>query len=387
LSSEKFSRLHGLDTLRAIAIVSVMIFHLQGSLPNALQWIENLGWMGVDLFFVLSGFLIGSQLLRSFVVGKPLDVRGFYLRRAYRILPAYLVVVLLYLAVPIWREKPGLPAAWKFLTFTANLVMNYPAELAFSHSWSLCIEEHFYLVLPWIVLWQMRRPSVWKAVALVVSVVIGGVLVRSWGLFHVVHASGVEDSEVWPVFMKRIYYPTYSRLDGLVCGVVLASVVTLKPRWWAKVSDRGWSLLVAGLLVFGTEVWAFRGEYPSPDNAAGALLGFPLVSVGLGLLVASAVASNGPLRVRVPGAKVLATLAFSLYLTHKEVAHVDRVVFPWLDGNNGWVAAGVYAATCLAFAGLLYLCVERPFLMLRDRQLRRSVVREPGVEARLDPAL
>jgi peptidoglycan/LPS O-acetylase OafA/YrhL len=98
--------------------VSVIIFHLQNSLPNALQVIGNIGWMGVDLFFVLSGFLIGSQLLRPFAAGRQLDVTGFYLRRAYRILPAYLAVLLLYFAVPEWRERPGLAAPWKFVTFT-----------------------------------------------------------------------------------------------------------------------------------------------------------------------------------------------------------------------------------------------------------------------------
>ena len=70
---------------------------------------------------------------------------------------------------------------------------------------------------------------------------------------------------------------------------------------------------------------------------------------------------------RIPGAKILATLAFSLYLTHKEVAHIDRLVMPWLEHAADWQAAAVYAGTCLAVAGSLYVLVERPFLLLRDR--------------------
>jgi peptidoglycan/LPS O-acetylase OafA/YrhL len=372
--------------LRALAIVSVMVFHLQDSLPNSLHLLKSIGWMGVDLFFVLSGFLIGSQLFKPFAVGRSLDVKRFYIRRAYRILPAYLTVLLLYFAVAGWRERPGLAAPWKFLTFTANLVMNYPAEMAFSHAWSLCIEEHFYLLLPCFVIWQMRRPAVWKTAVLVTSVMVGGVLIRSWELFHVVRAPGVADEEAWALLMKRIYYPTYSRLDGLVCGVALASIVTFRPAWWARVSHRGGGLFAAGLMIFGVALWVFKGDYPSFEQPAGILYGFPLVSVGFAFLVGAAVAQNGPLRLRVPGAQALATLAFSLYLTHKEVAHVDRAVFPWLEGNSGWLAACVYAGTCLAFAGLLYFGVERPFLLLRDRHLS-GASHEPRVDVRLDPVL
>lgn len=386
MSSEKIFRLHGLDALRALAIVSVMIFHLQTSLPNALQVIGNIGWMGVDLFFVLSGFLIGSQLLRPFAAGRKLDVTGFYIRRAYRILPAYLAVLLLYFAVPGWRERPGLAAPWKFVTFTANLVMNYPAEMAFSHSWSLCIEEHFYLLLPCFVIWQMRRPAVWKTTVLVASVILGGILLRGWELFHVVRAPGLADEESWALLMKRIYYPTYCRLDGLVCGIVLASILTFRPAWWAKVSHRGNALFAMGMVIFGAGIWLFQGKYPSFETPAGILYGFPLVSIGFAFLVSAAVASNGLLRSRIPGARTLATLAFSLYLTHKEVAHVDRRIFPWLEGNTGWLAAGVYAVTCVAFAGSLYLCVERPFLLLRDRHMERERSREVSVGVRLDPA-
>jgi peptidoglycan/LPS O-acetylase OafA/YrhL len=387
LSSVKPIRLHGLDTLRATAIVAVVIFHLQSFLPHALEPVASIGWIGVDLFFTLSGFLIGSQLLKPFVRGQPLDLMGFYMRRAYRILPAYWAVLLLYFAVPAWREHPGLPHAWKFLTFTANLKMNYPAELAFSHVWSLCIEEHFYLLLPCVVIWQMRKPAVWKTVILIASVVLFGVLIRSWELLHIVRAPGLTDVQVWTLFMKRVYYPTYSRLDGLVSGVALACIQAFRPAWWAKVSQRGNSLLAAGLLLSTAAIWTFKADFPFADRPAGVLLGFPLVSLGFGLLVAAATSKNGLLRVRVPGGKAVATLAFSLYLTHKEVAHLDQHIFPWLTQENGWLAAGIYAASCLACAGLLYACVERPFLVLRDRHIGKRRATAANVGAQFEPAL
>ena len=84
-------RLHGLDTLRALAIVVVMLYHLnmQGLLPSSISPIAKIGWVGVDLFFVLSGFLIGSQLFKPYLAGRHPSLRDFYTRRAYRILPAF----------------------------------------------------------------------------------------------------------------------------------------------------------------------------------------------------------------------------------------------------------------------------------------------------------
>ena len=382
------ARLHGLDTLRALAIVLVLLYHLQAFLPPALTRIADTGWAGVDLFFVLSGYLIGAQLLRPFTRGRHIRIGDFYLRRAYRILPAYLVVLLLYVAVPGWREYPGLDAPWKFLTFTRNLILNFP-DHAFSHAWSLCVEEHFYLVLPLLLTALLRKPSLARALTLIVSAILGGLALRWWIFAHIVHAPAPAD-DAGIQFMKYIYYPTYTRLDGLVFGVSLAALQLLRPAWWARLAIRGHALLATGLILTAAATWAFQAQYPSPHHPLRVTFGLPLLSLGLAFLVASALTSNGILRLRVPGAAPLATLAFSLYLTHKAVAHVGRTLLPWMDGNRGWPAAGVYAVTCLAAAALLYCAVERPFMRLRDRHLSRIVQRADNRLARhpeLDPAL
>src|SRR5579862_7992291 len=139
--------------MRAIAILWVMLWHMHWLLhPSLLTGLGRYGWMGVDIFFVLSGYLIGSQLLRPYTRGSQPSIGGFYLRRAFRVLPAYLTVLLLYFTVPGFREAPGLSPAWQFLTFTENFRINYATDQAFSHVWSLCVEEHFYLILPLLVL-------------------------------------------------------------------------------------------------------------------------------------------------------------------------------------------------------------------------------------------
>ena len=92
------TRLPGLDLLRAIAVLWTMQFHsfIVGGLGEDWRWLERYGWMGVDLFFVLSGFLIGGQLLRPLARGESPSLRDFYLKRAFRILPAFWVVLALY---------------------------------------------------------------------------------------------------------------------------------------------------------------------------------------------------------------------------------------------------------------------------------------------------
>ena len=109
------NRLPGLDLLRAIAIVWVMLFHAYAlfGLGVGFGWLSGYGWMGVDIFFVLSGFLIGTQVLRPLQRGERLSFGGFYARRAWRILPAFGVMLALYAGFPALREAPGLQPWWR----------------------------------------------------------------------------------------------------------------------------------------------------------------------------------------------------------------------------------------------------------------------------------
>ena len=235
----------------------------------------------------------------------------------------------------------------------------------------------------------LRKPSLARSLILIVSVVVGGIALRCWIFAHVVHAPAHAD-DAGIQFMKYIYYPTYTRLDGLVFGVSLAALQLFRPAWWARIATRGHILLAAGVTFTAAATWAFAAHYPSPDHPLRVTFGLPLLSLGLALLVAAALATNGLARHRIPGAAPLAALAFSLYLTHKAVAHVARTLLPWMDGNRGWPAAGVYALTCVGAATLLSFAVERPFMLLRERHLSR-IAQATGdrltIPPELDPAL
>ncbi|MGD0097141.1 MAG: acyltransferase [Terracidiphilus sp.] len=368
-------RSHGLDTLRSLAILSVMVYHVYtfhdvGSMPSMLEFAARMGWMGVDLFFVLSGYLIGSQLLRPYRSNERPSLPGFYRNRFYRVLPAYLTVLAIYYVLPVWRERPNLPPLWQFLTFTQNLFVDYGVNQAFSHVWSLCIEEHFYLLLPLVVLFAMRRPSLRKTVAVLGGLVLFGICVRAFILFHTLRPLASAGQSWGLVYMERIYYPTYSRLDGLLAGVTIALVKTFRPIWWSTLARRGHTLFSLGLCLVGLSAWLFRDHWSSVTGASafGTVIGFPALSLGLGLLVASALSTNGLLsRIRIPGAKLIATLAYSLYLTHKELIHLVDRCFPGIARADFLSWLGVYVVCCLTVAAALYLCVERPFLILRDK--------------------
>jgi peptidoglycan/LPS O-acetylase OafA/YrhL len=115
-----------------------------------IRWLgtfSSFGWSGGDLFFVLSGYLIADKLFRGFASQGRIDLAGFYLNRFFRIIAAYLAVVAVYFIFPNLQEGRGLQPLWRFLTFTQNISIDMYRN-TFSHAWSLCVEEHFYLLLP-----------------------------------------------------------------------------------------------------------------------------------------------------------------------------------------------------------------------------------------------
>ena len=359
-------RLHGLDTLRAIAILSVMCFHTNGRLPSAFDGITRFGWMGVDLFFVLSGFLIGSQLLKPYAAGLHPSFLAFYLRRFCRVVPAFLTVLTVYFWIPVFREAPGISPAWYFLTFTENVRIDYAACPAFSHAWSLCVEEHFYLLLPALVFLIMRnQPRVGKTAAIVLGVLCFGMLARSLIFNYLVSPfHGMDDLAV--LYVEKIYYPTYNRLDGLLIGIVIAAVRTFRTGWWDRVMSWANVLLGIGLLLIAGAISLFQDRFSS----YGAVFGFPLLSIGLGFCTASAMNPKSIMGRRIFGGQAIATLAYSLYLTHLGTMHLDDHYFHRIVRAHSWALLILYVFTCFTAAATLYLLVERPFLQLRARTLR-----------------
>jgi peptidoglycan/LPS O-acetylase OafA/YrhL len=329
--------------------------------------------MGVDLFFVLSGYLIASQLLKPYRIGERPGLWQFYRNRLYRVMPAFFAVLTLYAFVPQWRESDALAPIWQYATFTFNLLADHPAGKGFSHIWSLCVEEHFYLFLPLMVLAAMRRPSLRRAATVVIAFILFGIAIRGWFLYHLLRPLAEQDDGFGTAYMRHVYYATYSRLDGLLAGVSLALIKTFRTAWWARIARHGHALLAGGVALTGLVIYLTHDQHPAETgtSAVSVLFAFPLLALGLACLVASALSVNGWLRIRIPGAQLCATLAYCLYLTQKELLHLVDLWFPNLGEASRLTWFAVYMALCFAVAGALHLSVERPFLLLRDRRPSR----------------
>jgi peptidoglycan/LPS O-acetylase OafA/YrhL len=369
----------GLDLLRAIAILWVMLTHsyLTGLFPDG-NLAADSGWMGVDLFFALSGFLIGGQLFRPYARGEPEHIGLFYFRRLFRTLPPYLVVVALYFTMPFFRERATIAPLWQYLSFTENLFVQFPrGGFAFSHAWSLCVEEQFYLFMPLLVWVLMRRPALWKAVTVFALVLGGGMLLRAllWEQYVAPVWAGGDGPQSWTHFMERLYYPTWCRLDGLTGGVIVAAVRAFKPRLWEALGRRANLFLVAGLAAVGFSIWFFHDQHAFwPD-----VVGYPVLSFGMASLVlAGAHATSLIGRWRVPGAGAIAAMAYSLYLTHKATYHMVHAAWGDALATNQTLAIAVYAGAAFAVGGLLYVTFERPALIVRDRILKRRLAAAPA---------
>jgi peptidoglycan/LPS O-acetylase OafA/YrhL len=355
----------GLDLLRALAIVVVVIYHaaLFGfKLPGR---VDRFGWIGVDLFFVLSGYLIGGQLLAPLARDQRINLGRFFARRALRIMPAYFVVLAIYFLLPSWREYSEMSQPlWKFLLSVQNIALH--GGTAFSHAWSLAVEDQFYLGLPFLLLFLYRRP---RAVIIIPCLIVfGGILLRT---FLAWKNPSIDGGVSFRGFEAWIYYPTWTRLDPLVFGVALAAIERFRPHWWKRLIDFApWLWLPGlGLIAYGL----YLGETENLTLFA-CVWQFPLIADGMAALLVCMVSPRFPLcRVAIPGAAFIASIAYSAYLIQKLAIHAvgqfctDHNIQPTSVLALVGVELCVYAA-----ATLLFLLVERPFLQLRKRLAPRK---------------
>ena len=367
-------RIPGLDLLRALAILSVICTHawIAGGMGYGFGWIENYGWMGVDLFFVLSGYLIGRQLLMRYQHSGNVDLKAFYRQRAYRILPAYLTMLALYVLIPGLREQPAMQPLWQFLTFTMNLFVDQNSLHTFSSAWSLCVEEHFYLVFPLALIVLAPGASAKRVVAVLLGIALTGLAWRGYAWWQSAapadDGSGVLDMNIRR-YMELIYYPTYARLDGLLCGIGLAILSVYRASFWERLQRHPDLLGLAGCATVVFAAWIFRDTL----TFAACTVGFPILSFGLALLVAAAASPSGVLaRARLPGIRWIAAISYSLYLSHKAMLKLASNYLPDAFSHHGTLTFLCCVLVAMAAAALLHYLVERPFLLLRDRGRRKG---------------
>ncbi|WP_435203428.1 acyltransferase family protein [Janibacter sp. GS2] len=364
--------LAGLDGLRALAIAAVMVFHLD---PD---WLPG-GFLGVDIFFVISGFLITTLLVRERRDTGRIDLVGFWTRRARRLLPALLVVVPAAILIARTVEADLLVGirrqALGALTFSTNWLeiaggSNYFAATSpqlFMNFWSLAVEEQFYLFWPLVMLALL---ALHRRLALTEGAL--ATLVLGVGVASALLMAATYD----PTNATRAYYGTDTHLFGLMLGAALAIVwtgpmrgYTTTPLWHRR---RTWLILgavlvIAALLLFAGEesAWTFR-------------LGIPLISVATGVLVLASVDRPGPLRSTLDLAPLawIGRRSYGIYLWHWPVILIVSQDIPTDAGTSPFVWTRVWAVlVTLALADLSFRFVETPVRRLGFRETGRRVAR------------
>ena len=353
----------GLDLLRAVAVIIVTLYHagIMG-FPLAGR-VHRFGWIGVDLFFVLSGYLIGGQLLAPLARHQPIKLGRFFARRALRIFPAYLVILAIYFLLPSWREYPEMFPLWKFLLSVQNIGLR--GGTAFSHAWSLAVEDQFYLILPLVLLLIVR----FRHCAFVVpgAILLGGLALRWFLAIENPGETGVD----FRAYQTWIYYVTWTRLDPLVFGVAVAAIEKFRPPWWQRLMNLAPWLWFPGLASIVYALYLGENDH---ITVTAAIWQFPLIAFGMAALLICSVSPRVAFRrVKIPGAAFIASIAYSAYLIQKLIIHF---VAQFCESHGivmNSIAALIGVQICIyAAATILFLAIERPFLQLRHRLAARS---------------
>ena len=321
-----------LDGVRAIAALLVMAFHFcQG---KRIGGIAILGQTGVDLFFVLSGFLITGILL----LAEPRqwsEIRTFYIRRTLRIFPLYygfLILAVLF----------GWKVSATYWVYLENFALSFHSSVAGpSHFWSLAVEEQFYLVWPFLVLFLPRH-----------------LLLRA--LWALVALTALTRVAILPTGINAFYFSP-ARLDGLAAGALLA--VYHQRRGLGAHRRLLLGLMLGAAVAVWAEWWIFRGRSQPVVEVTKFTLTTLFYAGAVGYLVSGGQSPFNRL-LRSPPMRYLGRISYGMYVLHPAVFMAVFALLPQVPGS-------LQLLLCLAFTLLVSLGswygLERPFLRMKDR--------------------
>ena len=330
-------------------------------------WVQ-VGWMGVDLFFVLSGFLISNLLFSEFRQTGSISLRSFYIRRALKLYPGFYLMLF---STFVFCIVYGWPVAPRAAIGELFFMQNYVGSL-WGHTWSLAVEEHFYLILPVLLLFLARRSRGGQPFSqlpiVFVCVAVGCLAARivTWKLV--------------PFEYKVHFQLSHLRFDSLFFGVLLGYYLNFRPNVIAMVTGRYRMLLFYGSFVCLAPCIVLSNSLPYMYTA-----GFSLVYVGFGgLLLLAMFGRDGRLHTAQPAGWVeramskMGTFSYSIYLWHVPMAMVFMGLNSWLTAHHSnpgqYSLFVIYLAASVGFGVATAKLVEFPVLRLRDRYIpRRSV--------------
>ncbi|MCO5190505.1 MAG: acyltransferase [Anaerolineae bacterium] len=369
----------GLDGIRAVAVLAVFFYHA------GYFWAAG-GFLGVESFFVISGYLISSLLLREYLANGRLDLKRFWLRRARRLLPAlWLLLILVVPAAFLWapdawvRLREDIVASLFYVTNWVYIFRDIPYFEQFGrppllrHLWSLAVEEQFYLLWPlllWLLLWLLRVRSGKHLLRLLLPIVF---LAGAATLLMIVLTDPLGDP-------SRSYYGTDTRAAGFLLGGALALVWqpgTWKSEHLAHRSRRfvpvvelmGWGALIGLLILYSTlnemQPWLYRGGF--------------LLTAAVTCLLLIAVTHPQTLLSKLMGNRVLrwiGTRSYAIYLWHWVFMVLYRPNFECTLSHTG--CTGVHLIATLVLAELSYRLVEQPIRQVGVRLWGADVQQRVG---------
>jgi peptidoglycan/LPS O-acetylase OafA/YrhL len=351
-------RIFQLDVLRGFAILLVMGVHV----PAYPIWSTIGGW-GVDLFFVLSGFLISNLLFTEYRNHGDIRLRRFFFRRALKLYPSFYLLLGLTLVYCFFYH---VPFSGRELLGEAVLTQNYLGGI-WGHTWSLAVEEHFYILLPLILAFMMRRntgaENPFRAIPYVfLGVAIGCLTLR------------IVNSMQHPVFDHRIHYqPSHLRVDSLFFGVFLSYLHNFCPQILKKLMSDPWRFPISAISVLALAP-AFFLPFTDPIVYT---IGFTLAYVGFGTMLVLSIYNED--RKRPAPGRVTRAIAwmgaysYTLYLWHVPMAQVFIAVARRYPMNQ-YLLHAIYFTTTIVVAVVLSKLVELPVLRLRERLFPSAVL-------------
>jgi peptidoglycan/LPS O-acetylase OafA/YrhL len=369
-TSTSLRRMPALDGLRALAVAAVVGYHL------GLPWARG-GYLGVDLFFVLSGFLITGLLVGEREATGGVRLGGFYARRARRLLPALLLVLAAVEAFAAWRGRGmavsglradvaaalGYVANWRFIAAGRGYFDQFTVPSALRHTWSLAIEEQYYLLWPLLLLALLRLVRGSRRQAAGATVVMA---MASAAAMALLYHPGTDPS--------RPYYGTDTRCFALLLGSALALLLPASGPARGRRALHGAgaaALAVIGLAwvtVSDGSGWMYRGGF----------LGVAALSAVV--VAAASREQTGPLGALLSARPLswLGLRSYGVYLWHWPV--IDLLTRSQ-TGLSGWNLRAAQAGVTLVAAALSYRFVERPIRSGAWRGWRARVAAPAAVGA------
>jgi|SRR5579859_113467 len=335
-------RIRQIDALRAVAVLLVLGCHMTWS--PFLAWF---GWTGVDLFFVLSGFLISGLLFQEYKHTGAIQVKRFMMRRALKIYPAYYVLLALTIG---WYASAGTPIPWSRTWPDLIFVQNY-TQGTWAHLWSLGVEEHFYILLPVCLYMLMSWKAIHKLPWIAGAVLIGCLVLRA----------AAWSSRLELVSLRFPMMPSQFRFDGLFFGVLLSYFREFHAETLERfVTGNRHILLAAG----------FVGLLPAaifPQiSAVVCVPGLSMLYLGYGSILLLCLYSKGEGRIT-RGLSRIGTYSYSIYLFHFPLMFICAGLLYEKWHWSKTAAFITYMVTSIIVGSVLSRAVELPILRLRER--------------------